>query len=356
MNIKRTYRLWKDLRIGRVKRYQKKRTETPVPYATPMQNDIWTIDIIYDRCMNGTKLRILSIVDEFTKEYLALEISTRINANTVRSVIGRLFTSRAVPRYLQSENGGELIARSTAMLLNEANWSARFIKPGKRRQNGFIESFHSTQRRDHLNVEVLFNLLDAQLKTGIYRNYYNRIPPHSALGLKAPADYATMTAGSLMVPLGYQVGTAQWCLFALLDGYSNHVVAWELSETLELPLVLDCFHEALDNSVPEIINSDQDCHFTTERFTSCFTKAGTRISMDGRGRYVDNIFTERLWRPVNKEEASTCPSTMNAVLIQRWITLPLLKSTTPSLERWRGRDLERESIASPKQGEKFLKQ
>ena len=91
-------------------------------------------------------------------------------------------------------------------------------------------------------------------------------------------------------------------LVAFLDWYSRYVVAWEVSETLELPFVMDCCHEALDKSVPEIINSDQGSHFTTERFTSCFTKAGTRISMDGRGRYVDNIFTERLWRSVKQEE------------------------------------------------------
>ena len=163
-----------------------------------MPSDVWTIDINHDSCMNGTKLSILSIVDEFTRECLALEVSTRINANTVRTVLGRLFTTRAVPRFLRSDNGGEFIARSTAMLLHEAKCTARFIQPGKPWQNGFIESFHSTLRRDHLDVEVFFNLLDAQLKTGIYRNYYNQVRPHSALGYKAPTEYATMKAGSLM--------------------------------------------------------------------------------------------------------------------------------------------------------------
>ena len=83
-----TVRLWKELRLNRVKRYRKKRTGTPVPYAAPMQNDVWTMDIIHASCMNGTKLRILSIVNAFTREYLALDGSTRINANTVRTVLG----------------------------------------------------------------------------------------------------------------------------------------------------------------------------------------------------------------------------------------------------------------------------
>ena len=77
INIKRTYRLWKELRLGRVKRYRKRRTGTPVPYAATMPNDVWTIDINHDSCMNETKLRILSIVDTFTRECLALEVSTR---------------------------------------------------------------------------------------------------------------------------------------------------------------------------------------------------------------------------------------------------------------------------------------
>jgi putative transposase len=82
------------------------------------------------------------------------------------------------------------------MLLHEAKCMARIIQPGKPWQNGFIESFHSTLRRDHLDVEVFINLLDAQLKTVIYRNYYNQLRSHSALGYKAPTEYVTMKAGS----------------------------------------------------------------------------------------------------------------------------------------------------------------
>lgn len=91
-------------------------------------------------------------------------------------------------------------------------------------------------------------------------------------------------------------------LVAFLDWYSRYVVAWELSDTLELPFVLSCADAALARKIPEIVNSDQGSHFTSGRFTDRFRAAGTRISMDGRGRYVDNIFTERLWRSVKYEE------------------------------------------------------
>lgn len=91
-------------------------------------------------------------------------------------------------------------------------------------------------------------------------------------------------------------------LVAFLDWYSRFVVAWELSDTLEIEFVLSCRDQALSIATPQIINSDQGSHFTTARFTKEFLKAGSRISMDGRGRCMDNIFTERLWRSVKYEE------------------------------------------------------
>jgi len=91
-------------------------------------------------------------------------------------------------------------------------------------------------------------------------------------------------------------------LVAFLDWFSRYVVAWELSDTLQIEFVLSCRDQALNIARPQIINSDQGSHFTTERFTDAFLKAGSRISMDGRGRCMDNIFTERLWRSVKYEE------------------------------------------------------
>jgi len=87
-------------------------------------------------------------------------------------------------------------------------------------------------------------------------------------------------------------------LVAFLDWFSRRVVAWELSDTLEMPFVLSCADAAFGQAVPEIINSDQGSHFTSERFTNRVHSAGAQVSMDGRRRYVDNIFTERLWRTV----------------------------------------------------------
>lgn len=91
-------------------------------------------------------------------------------------------------------------------------------------------------------------------------------------------------------------------LVAFLDWYSRFVVAWELSDSLEMEFVLACSEVALGVAVPQIVNSDQGSHFTSARFTGLFVSAGAAISMDGRGRCMDNIFTERLWRSVKYEE------------------------------------------------------
>lgn len=97
--------------------------------------------------------------------------------------------------------------------------------------------------------------------------------------------------------------TSGWMyLVAILDWYSRYVVAWELDDTLEIDFVLACADTALGLASPEIINSDQGSHFTTARFTQRFLTVGSRVSMDGRGRCMDNIFTERLWRTIKYEE------------------------------------------------------
>jgi putative transposase len=89
---------------------------------------------------------------------------------------------------------------------------------------------------------------------------------------------------------------------AFLDWYSRYVVAWELSDSLEIDFVLACMESALSVAIPQIVNSDQGSHFTSERFTGRLQSVGAQISMDGRGRCMDNIFTERLWRSVKYEE------------------------------------------------------
>lgn len=144
------------------------------------------MDFVQDACLNGSKLKILSVVDEFTRECLALAVDTRLNSRRVREVLAPLMESRGAPAYLRSDNGPEFLAPILAVFLSKSGAKGHLIRPGSPWQNGFVESFHSTLRREHLDVEVFANLADAQVKTAIWRLWYNDVRPHSGLGTQPP--------------------------------------------------------------------------------------------------------------------------------------------------------------------------
>lgn len=200
LNIKRTHRVWKDAKLGRSKRYRKRRTGNPVALRAEFPGHVWCVDFIHDACLNGSKLKILSVVDEFTRECLALEVDTRLNARRVREVLAPIMASRGAPRFLRSDNGPEFLARLLAVFLSESGSGSHFIRPGSPWQNGFVESFHATFRREHLGVEVFVNVADAQVKTAIWRRWYNEVRPHSSLGGRAPKISAQVWNGVRATP------------------------------------------------------------------------------------------------------------------------------------------------------------
>jgi putative transposase len=170
-----------------MERYRKKRTGSSVPVDAEAAGHVWSVDFCFDACLNGTKLKVLSIVDEFTRECLALEAHTSFKSLRVQQVLSRLFEERGAPTFLRSDNGPEFISRSLAVFLGQSGPGSHFIRPGSPWQNAFVESFHSTLRRDLLDVEVFHNLADTQVKLAIYRRYYNEERPHSSLNNRPPA-------------------------------------------------------------------------------------------------------------------------------------------------------------------------
>ena len=187
LNVKRVHRIWKEERLGRMKRYRKKRSGSCVPMAAEHPDHVWCVDFCFDSCLNGTKLKILSIKDEFTRELLWLETGTSYRSLKVRSALAELFKERGAPSFLRSDNGPEFIARCLAVFLSQVGTDSRFIKPGSPWENGHAESFVSRLRAELLDVEVFYNLADAQMKLAVYRRYYNEVRPHSALGYMPPA-------------------------------------------------------------------------------------------------------------------------------------------------------------------------
>lgn len=195
LNVKRVHRIWKEESLGRMKRYRKKRTGSLVPLAATGPNEVWCLDFCFDSCLNGTKLKILAVKDEFTKELLALEAATSFKSLKVQSVLAGLFRARCAPKFLRSDNGSEFISRSLAVFLSQSGTQSRFIKPGSPWQNGHAESFVSRLRAECLDVEVFLNLAEAQVKLAVYRRFYNEARPHSSLGYRTPA--AVTKAGNL---------------------------------------------------------------------------------------------------------------------------------------------------------------
>jgi transposase InsO family protein len=190
LNHKRVYRLWKQEQLARKPVRKKRRTGATVPLAATRANQVWCLDFCHDACLNGTKLRVLAVKDEYTRECLALEAATRLNSHSVRQILQRLQAERGTPQYLRSDNGPEFIARHLRIWLLSQGSQSRFIKPGAPWQNGHAESFIARLRAECLNAEVFFNLADARLKLNLFRRYYNQERPHSALGYIPPAQFA----------------------------------------------------------------------------------------------------------------------------------------------------------------------
>jgi putative transposase len=204
LSPKRVYRLWKELRLNVRPKPKRRRKGMPMPDAPTAPNQLWCLDFVHDTCLNGSRLKILAVVDEFTRECLALEAAGSIKAPRVRAILASLFADRGEPKFLRSDNGPEFVANSLTVWLAMSGTESRFIKPGSPWQNAKIESFNGKLRAELLNAEVFANLADAQLKLAVWRRFYNEERPHSSLGYLAPASYAktlnhaTMPEGTLL--------------------------------------------------------------------------------------------------------------------------------------------------------------
>jgi putative transposase len=190
VNPKRVRRVWRMLGLHhRRRKYRKIRTGTARSFAATGPNQVWAYDFTLDRCANGQKLKSLSIIDEWTRECLAIEVSTSLTAVRVIAVLERLFAQYGAPQVLRSDNGPEFIARALRVwaLFNHSDTAT--IDPGKPWQNGSIESFHATFRRECLNTEEFAHLREAQILIEQWRWEYNIQRPHSSLDYKTPAEF-----------------------------------------------------------------------------------------------------------------------------------------------------------------------
>lgn len=195
LNAKRVYRLWKELGLGLKVRIKKKRTGMSVLCKATGPNHTWCLDFCFDSCLNGTRIKILAVIDEFTRECLALEARTSMKSVSVRQVLSEVFERRGAPKFLRSDNGPEFIANSLSIWLRLNGSQSWFIKPGSPWQNGHAESFMSRLRAECLNAETFHNLAEARVKLALFRRYYNEERGHSALGYVAPERFFKSISG-----------------------------------------------------------------------------------------------------------------------------------------------------------------
>jgi len=191
INLKRVRRLWRKLGLSLSKRRpRRRRVRTISVRAVRSQqlNQVWAYDFVHDSCANGQKLKMLTVVEEWTRECLAIEVGARINSSRVIEVLSRLMSLHGQPTYIRSDNGPEFVATSVKEWFKASGVQTTFIEPGKPWQNGTNESFNGKFRDECLNMEWFRNRAEAKIIVEQWRRHYNQERPHSSLNYRTPAQ------------------------------------------------------------------------------------------------------------------------------------------------------------------------
>lgn len=194
INRKRVWCLWKQEGF-KVPRNQRKRRRLGcsdnglVRHRPEHRNHVWAWDFIHDRDERGRPLKWFSLIDEFTRECLALEVERSITAHDVVDVLAQVLLVRGVPGHIRSDNGPEFIASGLRHYLELAGIGTLYIEPGAPWENGFAESFHGKLRDELLDRELFADLRQAQTLAAAWKNDYNHRRPHSALNYQTPAAF-----------------------------------------------------------------------------------------------------------------------------------------------------------------------
>lgn len=191
VNHKKLYRVYRaaGLSLRRKKRKHCVRTGQPLQIRTAA-NQEWALDFVPDAVACGRAIRVLSVVDAYTRECLALEVDTSFASRRVTRVLDQIVAERGVPDAIRCDNGPELTSRHFLAWCIERKIELVHIQPGKPTQNARVESFHGRLREECLAVSWFENLFDARRKIAAWRKEYNEERPHSSLGYRTPAEFA----------------------------------------------------------------------------------------------------------------------------------------------------------------------
>jgi putative transposase len=191
MSTDRAHRLWRlhKLQVPRKRPRRRIAASRPRPLAPGGAGEVWAYDFVFDACANGQQLKCLTVVDEFTRECLAIDVAASIRSGRVIEVLSKLVSVHGRPRYLRSDNGPEFVSRAVLKWLTQANIDTAHIDPGKPWQNGNNESFNGKFRDECLSMEWFKNRIDAKIVIEQFRRQFNEVRPHSSLGQLTPAEF-----------------------------------------------------------------------------------------------------------------------------------------------------------------------
>ena len=203
VNHKRLFRVYRQagLSVKRNRRRKLVRTAVSRPVLTA-PNEEWSLDFVSDGLAGGRAIRVLTVVDNFTRECLALEADTSFAGERVTRVLDRVIDQRGRPKAIRMDNGPELTSRHFLAWCIDRKLTANYIQPGKPVQNGHIESFNGRFRDECLNANWFRNLFEARRRIAIWRDDYNRARPHSALDYRTPDEFATQWQRPSSPPTG----------------------------------------------------------------------------------------------------------------------------------------------------------
>lgn len=197
INHKRVERIWRQEGL-KVPKKQPKRgrlwlNDGSCIRLRPAHKDhVWSYDFVTARTADGQAFRMLTIIDEYTRECLAILVARKIKAQDVIDVLFELFIFRGIPKHIRSDNGPEFTAKAVRKWLERLGVKTLFIEPGSPWENGYIESFNGKLRDELLNREIFTTLTEAKVLIEEWRKEYNQVRPHSSLGYKPPAPEAKM--------------------------------------------------------------------------------------------------------------------------------------------------------------------
>ncbi len=205
VNAKRVQRIWRQEGL-KVPQKQLKRGRLWLNDGSCMRlraerpNHVWSYDFVEDRTHDGRKFRMLCVIDEYTREALAIRVKRRLNSTDVLETLADLMILRGPPTYVRSDNGPEFIATTLRNWIAAVGSKTAYIEPGSPWENGFCESFNSKLRDELLNGELFFSLAEAQVVIEAWRRHFNAIRPHSSLKYRPPAPEAIVPCGLSVAP------------------------------------------------------------------------------------------------------------------------------------------------------------